>query len=316
MPFSSLISDARLVQEYLVVKYQNERGQLIPLTLNLNSCLGSASGKFHWGGTQGVSLAKNLTLVNGSVLKGNLQRNGQLNPAQIDLGTNIDVKDGRLVYISSEQRGHASPRAPRFVSPPSSSPPLYPENDQYSYGFCGVKSSANSTASYDKQSSYDFKCGVGNTVESRGSVLHAQGQRLREKVHSGLQWDFNPDDLHVEHSAFIRTGQLKSAQVDLGTNTDGRLVYIFEQREQVSPRVPMCMSPPSSPPTVYAENDQYSYGFCGVKSTMNSTASYAKQSSYESKCGVGNTVESRGSALHANGRKSGEVHSASFQWEF
>ncbi|KAF9062158.1 hypothetical protein BDP27DRAFT_303566 [Rhodocollybia butyracea] len=123
-PFPLTISDVRIILSNVVVKYRNASGQVVPLTMNLDTCIGAANGKFQWGGTRGVSSAKNITLVNGSVLSGNLMHNGQMKLAQINLATNIEVRNGRLVYISDEP-AHFQAREPSPPpSPPNTLPPL------------------------------------------------------------------------------------------------------------------------------------------------------------------------------------------------
>lgn len=114
MPFDSSFENVRLIKGYLTIVHQGK-----PLTLDLNGCLSAVNGSFKWGGNGGFKAAKNPSLINGSMLRYAVflvalfilhsilivlfsaelpYGKGQWQKAQIELNTNIEVKDGQLVF--------------------------------------------------------------------------------------------------------------------------------------------------------------------------------------------------------------------------
>ncbi|KAF9061374.1 hypothetical protein BDP27DRAFT_1429027 [Rhodocollybia butyracea] len=198
MGFPSSISGARIAfKTSLVVQYQ-ESGQTIPLTLDLVPHVAVVSGRFQWGNAGGLQAAKNLTIVSGSILQGNL--NGQ--SRQIDLSTNIDVINGRLIYFQSRpgsrasttQRGSTIQQAynPMQASDPVTPggtplvPPPYTKHDEYSYRSYLKRQniSFNSVTSSEQYSSSYLEFSVGTTMRLEGSSLCAEARKSGEEVHT------------------------------------------------------------------------------------------------------------------------------------
>ncbi|KIK69590.1 hypothetical protein GYMLUDRAFT_512157 [Collybiopsis luxurians FD-317 M1] len=117
MPFDRTYQNPRIIGTLLTVRQGGKN-----LSINLDSCLGATNGKFYWGGREGFSAARN-TSLSGSDLFGELKHNGQWLNDQIDLSTNIQVRGGKLVYVS-RTRTPSRPRSPassvgiRPVTPP------------------------------------------------------------------------------------------------------------------------------------------------------------------------------------------------------
>lgn len=101
MPFDSTYRNPRLIQEFLTVDYE---GATAPLALNLNTCLGSANGKFQWGGRDIMkTLSARKFSLSGSDLSAELQHNGRWHNARIDLSTNIRIRNGGLEYFDGRR---------------------------------------------------------------------------------------------------------------------------------------------------------------------------------------------------------------------
>ncbi|KIK69573.1 hypothetical protein GYMLUDRAFT_33949 [Collybiopsis luxurians FD-317 M1] len=167
MPFDRSWQNPHLVNSYLTVKYAGKN-----LPLDLDTCLSVANGKLVWGGRGGFSALRNSSL-SGSDFNGEVEYRGKWVPVQLDLSTNIQVKDGKLVYVA------ARPPSPKPVthgsspvSPSVDPPPSYSEAS-FSQEFKTYKSS-HQRMSYSEQSSLFFKISVGTTLCLTKSILSAE----------------------------------------------------------------------------------------------------------------------------------------------
>ena len=113
MPFDRTYQNPHLVNSYLTVKYANKN-----LALDLDTCLSVANGRLIWGGRGGFSVLRNPSL-SGSDFSGEVEYRGKWVPVQLDLSTNIQVKDNRLQYIATPARVSTPvPRAPAAAPAP------------------------------------------------------------------------------------------------------------------------------------------------------------------------------------------------------
>ncbi|KIK64151.1 hypothetical protein GYMLUDRAFT_241347 [Collybiopsis luxurians FD-317 M1] len=87
MPFDRSYQKPRLVNNSLTVKYGGKS-----LAMDLSSCLGIANDKLVWRGRGGFSAMRNV------------EYQGRWVKVNLDLSTNIQVKDNRLRFISAPPR--------------------------------------------------------------------------------------------------------------------------------------------------------------------------------------------------------------------
>ncbi|KAF9058688.1 hypothetical protein BDP27DRAFT_1408126 [Rhodocollybia butyracea] len=155
MVFDASFENVRLIGQYLTVRYRGK-----DIALDLDRCLSAVNGKFQWGGQGGFSAARKHSLVNGSELRGEVKYNNRWYQDQIDLSTNIQLRNGQLAYVASFS-------SKRIISDASYS-------------------------SYSKRSSSYLEFSIGNTLTLRGSILHAKGRKSGETHHTfDLELDLN-----------------------------------------------------------------------------------------------------------------------------
>jgi hypothetical protein len=93
MPFSSTFITPRLEDEFLLVTIGGK-----PQELDLDTCLGNVRGKFHWGGQDFFSSARNLSLK-GSILSAELKRKNDWVKDHIDLAERVHDVNGKPTYV-------------------------------------------------------------------------------------------------------------------------------------------------------------------------------------------------------------------------
>ncbi|KIK69541.1 hypothetical protein GYMLUDRAFT_509815 [Collybiopsis luxurians FD-317 M1] len=186
MPFDRSYQSPRLVNGNLTIKHGGKN-----LLLQLDSCLSVSNGKLIWGGRNGYTAVRNASL-SGSEFTGEIEFEGKWVPVQLDLSTNIQIKDGNLAYVSSGRP--ASPknekRGPSPVSPSIDPPPSYEATSTFSQEFRSYKSS-HQRMTYSEQSSLFFKISVGSTLRLQKSVLSAECRGADGKLHPSSTLDLD-----------------------------------------------------------------------------------------------------------------------------
>ncbi|KIK55483.1 hypothetical protein GYMLUDRAFT_835910 [Collybiopsis luxurians FD-317 M1] len=118
MPFDRTYQNPHLVNSYLTIKYANKN-----LVLDLDTCLSIANGRLVWGGRGGISALRNQSL-SGSDLSGEVEYRGKWVPVQLDLSTNIQVKNNRLQYIATPTRASTPVNRPSPAAPAPAPAPV------------------------------------------------------------------------------------------------------------------------------------------------------------------------------------------------
>ncbi|KIK69540.1 hypothetical protein GYMLUDRAFT_236053 [Collybiopsis luxurians FD-317 M1] len=185
MPFPRSYHNPHLVNSHLSIKHANKN-----MTLDLDTCLSISDGKLVWGGHGGFSALRNQSL-SGSDFIGEVEYHGKWIEVELDLSTNIVVKDHKLVYVPTlpppifkpvNGNGH-------IVSPYTSPLPLH--ETSFTSDLKEYRSSHKITT-YSERSSSFFKFSVGNTLTLIKSVLHAKCRIFGVRELSSTQLDLNP----------------------------------------------------------------------------------------------------------------------------